>query len=45
MKTDTARFHLVLPQWLKYKLKAKADEKGISMAEYIKDLLKEAVKD
>lgn len=34
------RLQIVLPKWLKDELKKAADDKGISMGEYIKDVLK-----
>jgi predicted HicB family RNase H-like nuclease len=37
------RFEVVLPEWLKAELKVESDKKGISMSEYIKDLLKQHV--
>lgn len=38
------RLHLVLPSWLKTALKQAADAKGITMSEYIKDVLKDSLK-
>jgi hypothetical protein len=38
------RFQIVLPTWLKDKLRAAALEKGVSMADFIKDLLKEQLR-
>jgi len=35
-----ARFNMVLPQWLKDEALAEANKKGVSLAEYIKDLMK-----
>lgn len=39
-KTQTVRFNMVLPAWLHKKAFFAAKKKGISMAEYIKDLIK-----
>jgi predicted HicB family RNase H-like nuclease len=39
-----ARFNMVIPQWLKDKAEAKAEELGISLAEYIKDLMKKDIR-
>lgn len=41
MKQD--RLQIVIPKWLKGELKTAADNKGISMAEYIKDTLKSSL--
>lgn len=38
------RFEMVLPPWLKAAVKECADLKGVGMSEYVKDVLKEAVK-
>ena len=38
-----ARFNLVLPQWLKDEANKKANEQNISLAEYIKDLIKKDI--
>jgi len=38
------RLQLVLPVWLKDALKEASEKKGISMSEYIKDALKEKLK-
>jgi predicted HicB family RNase H-like nuclease len=38
------RFQLVIPQWLKDKAKEKADSIGISLSEYIKDLIKKDIR-
>ena len=40
----TERIHLVAPAWLKKALQEIAEEKGISLSEYLKDIAKEAVK-
>ena len=45
MATDTVRFQLVLPKWLKDALSDKAKKKGVSMGEYIKDSLKKTIDD
>ena len=37
------RLQIVLPKWLKDALKIAADDKGISMGEYIKDTLKSSL--
>jgi predicted HicB family RNase H-like nuclease len=42
MKSE--RLEIVIPKWLKDAVKEAAKSKGISMAEYIKDTLKNAVK-
>jgi len=42
MKSE--RLHLVLPAWLKKAIKDCSDERGVSMSEFIKDVLKDAVK-
>ena len=42
MATDTVRFQLVLPRWLRDEVLAHANAKGISMSEFIKDSLKES---
>ena len=34
------RLQIVIPKWLKDELKQDADDKGISMSEFIKDSLK-----
>jgi metal-responsive CopG/Arc/MetJ family transcriptional regulator len=34
------RLQIVIPKWLKDELKQAADDKGISMSEFIKDSLK-----
>lgn len=39
-KIDTVRFQLVLPRWLRDEVQTVANEKGISMSEFIKDSLK-----
>jgi len=38
---NTARLDLVIPRKLKDKLKAAAEDKGISMSEFVKDALKQ----
>ena len=43
MATDTVRFQLVLPRWLRDEVLAHANAKGISMSEFIKDSLKEEI--
>ena len=40
---NTARFNMVLPQWLKEAGQQIADALGISFAEYVKDLIKQDV--
>jgi len=40
MATDTVRFQLVLPRWLRDEVLQASSEKGISMSEFIKDSLK-----
>jgi hypothetical protein len=42
-KTKTARLEMVVPEYLKSELKALADKKGITLTEYVQDLIKEAV--
>jgi hypothetical protein len=42
MKSE--RYEIVLPSWLKAAVAKAAKAKGISMAEYIKDAIKEALK-
>jgi predicted HicB family RNase H-like nuclease len=42
-KTSTSRFNLVLPTWLKDAATEIAKDRGISLAEYFKDALKERV--
>jgi antitoxin component of RelBE/YafQ-DinJ toxin-antitoxin module len=42
MKSE--RLHMVIPGWLKEEAKAIAESKGITLSEYIKDVLKDAVK-
>jgi hypothetical protein len=37
----TKRFNLVLPPWLKDAVRKEANEKGVSIAEVIKDAIKE----
>lgn len=41
--TQTERFDMAIPTWLKEAVKVIAERKGISVSEYVKDLLKEAV--
>ena len=41
MKSE--RLYMVIPAWLKSDAKRIAESKGITLSEYIKDLLKEAV--
>lgn len=38
------RIHIIIPEWLKNAVQEAAKKKGINMSEYIKDLLKDAVK-
>jgi hypothetical protein len=40
----SSRIYLVAPEWLKREIQEVADAKGITMSEYIKDTMKEAVK-
>lgn len=42
MKSE--KLHMVIPAWLKDALRLAAAEKGVNMSEYVKDVLKEAVK-
>jgi hypothetical protein len=35
---------MVLPKWLKDEIKKQSNEKGIGMSEFIKDILKESVR-
>ena len=37
------RYEMVLPKWLKEAAQREAEKKGISLAEYIKDLIKRDV--
>lgn len=37
------RFQLVIPLWLKERIKQVSEEKGISMSEAIKDILKKGL--
>ena len=39
-KIKTGRMHIVMPEWLIEAVKAKADNKGVSQSDYIRDLLK-----
>lgn len=41
--TKVRRFNMTLPAWLKDSVAQVARNKGISMAEYVKDVLKESV--
>lgn len=41
---DSERFNMVLPKWLKDAIKEAAEVKGVGMSEYVKDVLKDAVK-
>lgn len=41
--TVQVRYQMVLPQWLKEAAQREAEKKGISLAEYIKDLIKHDV--
>jgi len=43
-KIKTVRLQIVLPEYLKNELSKAADNLGVSMAEYIKDALKEKLK-
>lgn len=46
MKKDkSVRFNLMIPAWLKIAAEGKAMRKGISLAEYIKDLIKKDIGD
>ncbi len=38
---SSQRLQIILPTWLKEALAAASEQKGISMAEYIKDAVKE----
>jgi predicted HicB family RNase H-like nuclease len=38
------RLDMVVPAWLKQALRDAAKNKGVSMSEYVKDILKEAIK-
>lgn len=42
--TETEKFIMVIPKWLKADLRKAASLKGVNMSEYTKDLIKEAVK-
>jgi len=41
MKTE--KFNMFIPAWLKAELKESSKQKGVSMAEYVKDILKHDV--
>jgi antitoxin component of RelBE/YafQ-DinJ toxin-antitoxin module len=41
MKSE--RLYMVIPPWLKEEAKKIAESKGITLSEYIKDVLKDAV--
>jgi predicted HicB family RNase H-like nuclease len=41
---EAERFNMVLPKWLKEAVKQAAESKGVGMSEYVKDVLKDAVK-
>ena len=43
-KVKTVRLQIVLPEYLKNELAKAAEELGVSMAEYIKDALKDKLK-
>jgi hypothetical protein len=43
LKKERKRFELVIPVWLFDELKTAALHKGVSIAEYIKDLIKISV--
>lgn len=40
---DSERFNMVLPKWLKDAVTELAKKKGVSLSEFIKDLLKREV--
>lgn len=40
----SSRIYLVAPEWLKQAMQEIAESKGISLSEYIKDVMKESVK-
>ena len=40
-KTD--RFNMTLPAWLKDAAKKRADSMGVSLSEYVKDLMKKDI--
>jgi len=39
-KIESTRFHILLPVWLLTALKDDASKKGITMSDYIRDILK-----
>ena len=41
---ESEKLLIVTPKWLKEKLREAAALKGVTMSEYVKDLIKEAVK-
>ena len=41
---ESEKLLIVTPKWLKDKLREAALLKGVTMSEYVKDLIKEAVK-
>jgi hypothetical protein len=43
IKIKTARFHMLLSEYLKEELKILAEKRGVSASEYVQDLIKEAV--
>ena len=38
------RFCMLIPNWLKEEIRVISKEKGITMSEYIKDVLKESIR-
>jgi antitoxin component of RelBE/YafQ-DinJ toxin-antitoxin module len=44
IRMKSERLYMVIPGWLKEEAKAIAESKGITLSEYIKDILKDAVK-
>lgn len=40
---DSERFNMVLPKWLKEAVQQLAKKRGVSLSEYVKDLLKREV--
>lgn len=43
MSVKTSRLQLILPTWLKDRIRVAAEAKGITMSEYIKDAVKQAL--
>jgi len=41
---NTKRFQMTMPAWLEAAAMKRAEEKGISFSEYVKDLIKDDVK-